>query len=90
MRLHIALRAGVAIVPPRASDAIGLLENDEVLNARFAQLDGCAQSTGTGANDNDSMPVSLGCIHRLLSSAHAVICFGQRHAARMEYGARRR
>src|SRR5690606_38101162 len=52
VRLDVTRTAGVAVVPPRATDLVGLLQDDEVVPARLAQLDGHAQAGETRPHDH--------------------------------------
>ena len=51
MGRHVASGAGIAIVPPCAADPVGLVEDLEIRDTLFEQLDGCADPGKTGAND---------------------------------------
>jgi hypothetical protein len=66
MRLHVALGAGVCVVVPGATDAARLFQHDEIVDARFLQLDGRADCTTTGANDDDSMSLDVRVDHEKL------------------------
>ena len=65
MRLDITGATRVAVVVPGAADALTLLEQDEVLEARLLQPNRHAQTAGSRPNDRDpqaSRPV-LRCAH---------------------------
>ena len=53
MRLDVAGAARVGVVPPGAADVLGLLQDDEVVDAGLLQLDRHAEPGEPGADDDD-------------------------------------
>src|SRR5258708_17625356 len=69
----VAGRAGEGVVAPRASDAIGLLEDREVVKAGLLETDRGADTAGAGAEYRDprSQPGGLGLPHAKRGAADA-------------------
>ena len=57
VRLNVALRAGVAVVPPGTADVVGFLQNDEVVDAGPTQLNPSTQPARAGPDDGHVNPV---------------------------------
>ena len=53
VRGDVARRTGIRVVPPSSADAVGLLENHEVVEARLAQLGAHAESARPGPDHHD-------------------------------------
>ena len=60
VRRHVAGAARVGVLAPGAADRVGLLEDDEVLDARFLELDRCADAGEAVADDHDLVDGSGG------------------------------
>ena len=53
IRLNVAPAAGIDIVPPRPADIVGALEHGQVDVPCLHQLDGSAETSETGADDQE-------------------------------------
>ena len=53
MRRHVTGRTGIVIVPPGTANLGRALENREVLDTGFLELNGHAEPGETGAHDGD-------------------------------------
>src|ERR1700678_62097 len=81
MGRNVASAAGVAVVPPRAADVAGLLQDDEV-HTLLLQRDGHTQAGEPGPDDDGAgvhgRRLALGCRLRLsLRVAHSGVRFSR-------------
>jgi hypothetical protein len=67
VRRHVAGQSRVAVLAPGAADARGLLEDRDVVEAGFAQLDAAQDAGHAGADHRDAEPFA-GLAHGASSS----------------------